>query len=94
MKPELTVVIPLYNEQDSIPPLYTELTAVLEGLKRPYEVIVPHRVQKTSTSKYLLYGQSNSGRYLFIVFVWVGQQVKVISARDMTKSERSYFRRK
>ena len=40
MKPELTVVIPLYNEQDSIPPLYTELTAVLEGLKRPYEVIV------------------------------------------------------
>ena len=54
----------------------------------------PHRVQKTSTSKYLLYGQSNSGRYLFIVFVWVGHQVKVITARDMTKSERSYFRRK
>ena len=44
MKPELTVVIPLYNEQDSIPPLYTELTAVLEGLKRPYEVIVVNDV--------------------------------------------------
>jgi hypothetical protein len=55
---------------------------------------LPNRVRKTSTGKYLLYGQSNAGRYLFVVFVWIGRQVKVISARDMTRSERSQFRRK
>ena len=38
--PEISVVIPLYNEEKSIPPLYDELTSVLETLDRPYEVIV------------------------------------------------------
>lgn len=40
MNPELSIVIPLHNEEDSIAPLYEELTAVLEGLGRTYEVIV------------------------------------------------------
>ena len=40
MRPEISVVIPLHNEQESIPLLYDELTAVLETLARPYEVIV------------------------------------------------------
>ncbi len=39
MNPELSIVIPLYNEQDSIAPLYEELTAVLAGLGCTYEVI-------------------------------------------------------
>jgi len=33
-------VIPLYNEADNVEPLYAELTAALEPLGRPYEVIV------------------------------------------------------
>ena len=40
LSPELSIVIPLYNEAESIEPLYAELSAVLEGLGRPYEVIV------------------------------------------------------
>jgi len=40
MDPELSVVIPLYNEADSIEALYAELTAALEATGRPYEVIV------------------------------------------------------
>lgn len=35
----LSVVIPIHNEEPSILPLYDRLTAVLEGLARPYEVI-------------------------------------------------------
>ena len=54
----------------------------------------PYKVRRTKAQKYLLYGQSESGRYLFIVFIWVNRFVKVISARDMTKSERRYYRRK
>ncbi|MCS7221008.1 MAG: glycosyltransferase family 2 protein [Anaerolineae bacterium] len=38
--PELSVVIPLYNEVENIPELYRQLTEVLGGMGRPYEIIV------------------------------------------------------
>lgn len=38
--PEISVVIPLYNEEESIAFLYEELSAALEDLGRTYEVIV------------------------------------------------------
>ena len=54
----------------------------------------PYKVRRTAADKYLLYGRSDEGRYLFVVFVWVGKQVKVISARDITAAERRFFRSK
>jgi glycosyltransferase involved in cell wall biosynthesis len=39
MTPDLSVVIPIRNESESIPRLYEELTASLEGFGRPYEII-------------------------------------------------------
>jgi glycosyltransferase involved in cell wall biosynthesis len=35
----LSVVVPIHNEEPSILPLYDRLTAVLEGLRKPYEII-------------------------------------------------------
>jgi len=35
----LSVVIPVHNEEPSILPLYDRLTAVLESLQKPYEII-------------------------------------------------------
>jgi glycosyltransferase involved in cell wall biosynthesis len=35
----LSVVIPVHNEEPSILPLYDRLSAVLEGLGRPYEIL-------------------------------------------------------
>jgi glycosyltransferase involved in cell wall biosynthesis len=35
----LSVVIPIHNEEPSILPLYDRLTAVLEGLHKPYEIL-------------------------------------------------------
>jgi len=52
------------------------------------------KVRKASSGKYLLYGTTNGGRYLFVVFTWVHRQVKVITARDMTKAERKSFLRR
>lgn len=40
MAPSLSVVIPLYNEADTVEPLYQELSAALDALGRTYEVIV------------------------------------------------------
>ncbi|MEO5925292.1 MAG: glycosyltransferase family 2 protein [Bryobacteraceae bacterium] len=35
----LSIVVPIHNEEPSILPLYDRLTAVLERIKRPYEII-------------------------------------------------------
>jgi uncharacterized DUF497 family protein len=51
----------------------------------------PYKVRRAESGKYLLYGRSEAGRYLFIVFVWKGRQVKVISACDMNKAERRFY---
>src|SRR5918997_411647 len=39
MTPEISVVIPMRNESPSVAELYQELTSVLEGFARPYEII-------------------------------------------------------
>jgi glycosyltransferase involved in cell wall biosynthesis len=35
----LSAVIPIHNEEPSILPLYDRLTAVMEGLRKPYEIL-------------------------------------------------------
>ena len=40
MDPELTVVIPLYDEAENIEPLYAELTAAMTETGRSFEVVV------------------------------------------------------
>lgn len=37
--PYLSIVVPIYNEEESIPTLYTTLTEHLEALGKPYEII-------------------------------------------------------
>lgn len=39
-RPHISLVIPLYNEQDSIPELYQQVSVALEAYGQPYEVIV------------------------------------------------------
>ena len=40
MKPEISVVIPLFNEEPNLLQLYDELTATLEPSGRTYELIL------------------------------------------------------
>ncbi len=39
MTPDLSVVVPLYDEEPNVEPLHRELSAVLGALGRPYEII-------------------------------------------------------
>jgi uncharacterized DUF497 family protein len=54
----------------------------------------PVKQRRTMENKMLLYGRTDAGRYLFVVFVRQGSVVRVISAREMTSTERKYFRKK
>jgi glycosyltransferase involved in cell wall biosynthesis len=37
--PEYSIVIPVYNEQESLPELYAQLSQVMKSLEKPYEII-------------------------------------------------------
>ena len=53
MNPEISVVIPLYNEEPNVGELYSELTTVLEELGRTYELIFVDDGSSDSTYKLL-----------------------------------------
>ena len=38
-QPYLTVVIPVYNEQENLPALFARLTTVLDRIGKPYEIL-------------------------------------------------------
>lgn len=49
----LSVVIPCYNEQESLPILYDRLFPVLDGIKKSYEVILVNDGSRDKTSEVL-----------------------------------------
>ncbi len=54
-----------------------------------------HHIKRAGANIYYLYGQSDGGRYLFLVYEWKDKNiVRVYSAREMTAAERGKFRRK
>src|SRR5688572_10570168 len=38
--PAISVVVPVFNEQDNIAPLHREIVPVLESLSRPFEIVL------------------------------------------------------
>jgi glycosyltransferase involved in cell wall biosynthesis len=36
----LSIVVPIYNEQDNIEPLHAKIAAALDEINRPFEVIL------------------------------------------------------
>jgi glycosyltransferase involved in cell wall biosynthesis len=48
-----SIVVPFYNEQESIPPLYMKLTEVMDGIGEPYELVFVDDGSKDNTFKVL-----------------------------------------
>lgn len=65
---ELSVVIPLYNEEDNIPHLYEELSAALNELGLSYEVIVIDDGSKDGSFKALKAVHEQDNRWQIIRF--------------------------
>lgn len=57
-------------------------------LRRPF-------YQRGREDKYIAYVITEEGRYLFMVFVIKGGgRIRIITARDMTKKEKRYYRKR
>lgn len=50
MSIELSIVIPVFNEEDNIKPLYMELKGILKTLNMDYEIIFVDDGQKIALS--------------------------------------------
>src|SRR5215467_11538295 len=48
-----SVVVPFFNEQENIPPLYMKLTEVMDGLGEPYELVFVDDGSRDDTFKVL-----------------------------------------
>ena len=44
--------------------------------------------------RYLAYGKTDGGRLLFIVWLFKNRKTKIITARDMTKKEKQFYRKR
>ncbi|MGH7900639.1 MAG: hypothetical protein ACRENZ_02770 [Thermodesulfobacteriota bacterium] len=52
-------------------------------------------MRKTKEGMYLAWGQAYNGRYLFIVFRYLGKgNIKVITARDMMDKDKKFYLRR
>ncbi|HHL39512.1 MAG TPA: glycosyltransferase [Deltaproteobacteria bacterium] len=62
----VSVVIPVYNEEESIQPLYEELTAVLATLGRPYEIVFVDDGSRDASLERLEEIQRRDGRVVVV----------------------------
>jgi glycosyltransferase involved in cell wall biosynthesis len=62
MSPELSIVVPLYNEDENVEELYTRLTRVLRDLGKGYELIFVDDGSRDGTFKLLARMQSKDNR--------------------------------
>ncbi len=60
--PELSVVIPFFEEEAAVEPLLDELTCVLEGIGRPFEVIAVDDGSRDRTFERLARSHERDGR--------------------------------
>ena len=58
---ELSIVIPVYNEEESIEPLIREIDGVLAPLKIAFEIVAVDDGSKDSTFALCIYARHNRG---------------------------------
>src|SRR6187431_614862 len=68
MIPEISVVVPMRNESPNVAELYRELTAVLGGFGRPYEILAIDDGSTDDTFAQLAALQSRDARLRVIRF--------------------------
>lgn len=58
---------------------------------KPLIVITSDPVKSKSEKRYYAFGKTNVNRLLFIVFTIRNKQIRVISARNMSKKEAAFY---
>src|SRR5437764_14448306 len=59
---QFSIVVPFFNEQENIPPLYMKLTEVMDGIGEPYELVFVDDGSKDDSFKVLAEIYEHDGR--------------------------------
>ena len=51
-------------------------------------------IMRGKQGKYLVYGKTNGGRFLLVVWAAKYRKTKIITARDMSKKEKHFYKRR
>ena len=51
-------------------------------------------IMRGRENKHLTYGETDIGRFLFIVWVSKYRKTRIITARDMTRKEKQFYRKR
>jgi len=51
-------------------------------------------IMRGKEGKYLVYGKTNDGRFLLVVWASKYRKTKIITARDMSKKEKQFYKRR
>ncbi|MDR1978044.1 MAG: glycosyltransferase [Synergistaceae bacterium] len=88
-KPEISVIIPTYNEEESLPKLFERIFPILDGLERAYEVILVNDGSRDATLPLLLRAQKRyPGRVRIIDFNGnFGQHMAIMAGLDRAQGE-------
>ena len=63
-----SIVVPFFNEQENIPPLYMKLTEVMDSVGEPYELVFIDDGSRDNTFKVLYIFNNNVLTYGSIFF--------------------------
>ncbi len=87
--PELSVLIPVYNEVDNVEPLHAELTTTLQTLPLGYELIFVDDGSTDGTAARLTAIQNNDPRHVRVAFLRrnCGQTAALSAALDLARGE-------
>ncbi len=80
MKPHLSIITPIYNEEKNIPLLFGELTSVLEKITSNYEIIAVNDGSRDDSFKELSLAAKKDPRFKVINFRMNRGQTAAISA--------------
>jgi undecaprenyl-phosphate 4-deoxy-4-formamido-L-arabinose transferase len=88
-KPEISVIIPVYNEEESLPRLFERLFPVLDGLGRAYEVIFINDGSNDATLPLLLREKERRAAMRVIDFNGnFGQHMAIMAGFGRVKGEK------
>jgi glycosyltransferase involved in cell wall biosynthesis len=88
LKESVSIIIPVYEEEESLPELYRSTKAVMDGLDIPYEVIFVDDGSKDSSLEILEGIQANDSKVVVLSFRRnFGQTAALAAGFDYAKGD-------
>ncbi len=81
-------------DQDAVDHIYNHSVSPEEVEDVLFNDVNPPLIMRGKEGKYLAYGKTSGGRLLLVVWAFKNRKTKIVTARDMTKKEKQFYKKK